>query len=325
MSAKTTTPKSSLNRVPYDQLPFYKKIGRDIKGSPVLYLMLLPVLVYFFLFKYKPMYGILISFTDYFPGAPILDLENWVGFRNFQDFFTSRDFTRILRNTLTISISTIVFGFPMPIIFALMLNELRSSKFSKVIQTVSYLPHFISLVVICGLIKNFVGSYGFVSQALAAMGLAEPGASLLNYAKNFVPIYVISDIWQGVGYGSIVYLAALTGVSQELYEAAKVDGAGRWKRMIHVTLPGILPTIITMFLLRMGSVMSVGYEKIILLYSPQVYDTADVISTYVYRSGLQQARFSYSTAVGLFNSVINVIILTVANTISRRTTEMSLW
>ena len=206
-----------------------------------------------------------------------------------------------------------------------MLNELRSPRFSKVIQTISYLPHFISLVVICGLIKIFVGPYGVVTQLLAALGLSERGISLLNYAKNFVPIYVISDIWQGMGYGSIVYLAAITNVSQELYEAAVVDGAGRWKQMLHVTLPGILPTIITMLLLRMGGIMSVGYEKIILLYSPQTYETADVISSYVYRSGLQQARFSYSTAVGLFNSFINITTLVISNTIIKRATETSLW
>lgn len=312
-------------RVPYEQLPFYKKIVRDIKGSPGLYLMLLPVLVFYILFRYKPLYGLFIAFTDYYPGAPILDFENWVGFRNFVDFFTSKDFGRIIKNTLTISLGTIVFGFPMPIIFALLLNELKNAKFSKVIQTVSYLPHFISLVVICGLIRTFVGMDGFVSQIMAAMGMVEEKVSLLNFANMFVPIYIISDVWQTVGYGSIVYLAALTGVSQELYEAATVDGAGRWKQVWHITLPGILPTIITMLLLRMGNVMTVGYEKIILLYSPQVYETADVISSYVYRSGLQQARFSYSTAVGLFNSVINVVILLISNKVSKKLTDTALW
>lgn len=312
-------------RKPYYKLPFYGKILRDIKGSPVLYLMLLPVLAFYILFRYKPMYGVLIAFTDYYPGSAILDFENWIGLRNFNLFFQSRDFSRVIRNTVTISASTIIFGFPIPIIFALLLNELRSVKFSKVIQTISYLPHFISLVVICGLIRNFVGAYGFILQGMAAMGLAESGVSLLNYSKNFVPIYVISDIWQGIGYGSIIYLAALTGISPELYEAATVDGASRWRRVIHITLPGILPTIITMLLLRMGGVMTVGHEKIILLYSPQTYETADVISSYIYRTGLQNARFSYSAAVGLFNSAINIVILVIANKISRRTTDMSLW
>ncbi len=327
-AAKTssTAVASSHNRLtPYYQLPFYKKIARDIKGSPVLYLMLLPVLVFFILFKYFPMYGLVISFTDYYAGAPFFDLESWVGLRNFTEFFQSRDFTRVLSNTVIISLSTIIFGFPMPIIFALLLNELRSQRFSKIIQTVSYLPHFISLVVICGMIANFVGSYGFISQIAAAFGIIEPNTSLLNFPEYFVPIYVVSDIWQTVGYSSIVYLAALTGVSQDLYEAAEVDGAGRWKRLLHITLPGIFPTIMTMLLLRMGRAMTVGYEKIILLYHPTIYETADVISSFVYRAGLQQGRFSYSTAVGLFNSVINVIILVACNKISRRVTQMSLW
>lgn len=312
-------------RVPYEQLPFYKKIARDIKGSPILYLMVLPVIAFYILFRYKPMYGLFISFTDYYPGAPILDFDSWVGLRNFTDFFTSKDFGRVLKNTLTISLSTIIFGFPMPIIFALLLNELKNARFSKVMQTISYLPHFISLVVICGLIRTFVGADGFIAQIISSLGFAEEKASLLNYASMFVPIYVVSDIWQTVGYSSIVYLAALTGVNQELYEAATVDGAGRWKQVWHVTLPGILPTIITMLLLRMGNAMTVGYEKIILLYSPQVYETADVISSYVYRSGLQQARFSYSAAVGLFNSVINVIILLISNKISSKLTDTALW
>jgi len=312
-------------RKSYDSLPFYGRIWRDVTGSPVLYVMLLPVLAYYILFRYKPMYGVLIAFTDYYPGSPILDPESWVGLRNFTDFFKSRDAFRVIANTLTINLSTIAFGFPMPIIFALLLNELRSVRFSRVIQTISYLPHFISLVVICGLIRTFVGGYGFVQQIFNALGFVEKGVSLLNFAKYFVPIYVTSDIWQGMGYSSIVFLAALTGVNPELYEAATVDGANRWRRMYHITLPGIMPTIITMLLLRMGSVMTVGHEKIILLYGPTTYETADVISSFIYRVGLQQARFSFSTAVGLFNSVVNIVTLIIANWVSRRLTDISLW
>jgi putative aldouronate transport system permease protein len=213
----------------------------------------------------------------------------------------------------------------MPIIFALLLNELRSIRFSRVIQTLSYLPHFISLVVICGLIRTFVGGYGFVQQIFTALGAVEKGASLLNFSRFFVPIYVASDIWQGMGYSSIVFLAALTGVNPELYEAATVDGANRWRRIFHITIPGIMPTIITMLLLRLGSVMTVGHEKIILLYNPTIFDKADVISSFIYRVGLQQARFSFSAAVGLFNSMINIITLIIANWVSRRLTDISLW
>jgi len=287
--------------------------------------MLLPVLAYYVLFRYKPMYGVLIAFTDYYPGSPILDIKNWVGLRNFIDFFKSRDALRVIVNTLKINLSTIAFGFPVPIIFALLLNELRNVRFSKIIQTISYLPHFISLVVICGLIRTFVGGYGFVQQIAAAFGAVDKGVSLLNFSKFFVPIYVTSDIWQGMGYSSIVFLAALTGVNPELYEAATVDGAGRWRRTYHITLPGIMPTIVTMLLLRMGGVMTVGHEKIILLYNATIYDTADVISSFIYRVGLQQARFSFSAAVGLFNSLINIFTLVVANWASRKFTEISLW
>jgi putative aldouronate transport system permease protein len=247
-----------------------------------------------------------------------------VGFRNFTDFFANRSFGRVIKNTLTISLATIIFGFPAPIILALLLNEIRSKAYTRVVQTVSYMPHFISLVVIAGMIRNFTSSTGFISQFMVSIGAAEASA-MLTQAKFFVPIYVISDIWQGVGYGSIIYLAALTNIDQELYEAAKIDGANKWNQMIYVTLPGIVPTIMTMLLLRLGRVMNVGFEKIILLYNPQVYDVSDVISSFVYRVGLQQFDFSFSTAVGLFNSVINFVILLIANELSRRLTDNGLW
>ncbi|MFV0401794.1 MAG: ABC transporter permease [Oscillospiraceae bacterium] len=313
-------------RKPYSQCPFYVKIFRDIVRSPALYIMLIPVLVYYFLFRYRPMYGVLIAFTDYMPGSgKIVDFSQWVGLEHFIDFFTGKDAWRVIRNTLQISLTTILFGFPAPIIFALLLNELRLPRYSKVVQTVSYLPHFISLVVICGMIRTFVGGNGFISVILSNLGFIEPGVSLMGKMSAFLPVYVASDVWQTVGYNSIVFLAAIAGVNQELYEAATVDGASRWKRVWHVTLPSIMPTIITMLLLRLGNVMTVGYEKIILLYSPQIYEVSDVISSYVYRAGLQQARYSYSTAVGLFNSVINFVILLLANRISRKVSDTALW
>lgn len=309
--------------VPYEKLPYGRRILVDIKRDPSLYLILLPVLAFYLLFCYKPMYGALIAFFDYIPGLPMFDSE-FVGFRNFTNFFTNRNFVRVIKNTLTISLATILFGFPAPIILALLLNELRNKLYSRVVQTVSYMPHFISLVVVCGMIRTFTGSTGVISRFMVSIGAAEPSA-MLSQSKFFVPIYVISDIWQHVGYGSIIYLAALTNIDQELYEAAKIDGANKWNQMIFVTLPGITPTIMTMLLLRLGRVMNVGFEKIILLYNAQVYEVSDVISSFVYRVGLQQFDFSFSTAVGLWNSVINFAVLVIANQLSKRLTDNGLW
>jgi len=269
------------------------------------------------------MYGALIAFMDFQPGVPIFQ-NSWVGFSNFVDFFQDRSFFRVIKNTLVISISSIISGFPVPIILALLINELRSRLYSRLVQTVSYLPHFISLVVICGLIRDFTGGNGIVTRFIQILG-SDIGTSLLMKPSYFVPVYVISGIWQEAGYGSIIYLAALTGISHELYEAATIDGASRWKQTIHITLPGILPTIVIMLILRMGNMMNVGFEKIILLYNPQIYETADVISSFVYRKGLQEFNFSFSTAVGLFNSAINFAILLAANSISKRVNETSLW
>ena len=324
MKTQSATKQRNGLATPYAQLSYAGRVLSDIRRSPVLYLMLLPVLVYYIMFCYKPMYGALIAFYDFIPGVPMFQ-SKFVGWQNFVDFFQYRNFGRVVLNTLTISVSSIIFGFPAPIILALLLNELRSKKFSRTVQTVSYMPHFISLVVICGMVRDFTGGTGFITKMLSDLGLVKSGIALLSQKSLFVPIYVISDIWQGVGYGSIIYLAALTNVDQELYEAAKIDGAGRWKQTLHVTLPGIMPTIITMLVLRLGRLMNVGFEKIILLYNPQVYSVADVISSYIYRVGLQNADFSYSTAVGLFNSVINLIILMAANMTSRKISGNGLW
>ena len=308
---------------PNSKKPYGRRVLIDIRRDPSLYLMLLPVLIFYLLFCYKPMYGALIAFFDYIPGLPMFRSE-FVGLRNFIEFFNNRNFGRLIRNTLTISLATIIFGFPAPIILALLLNELRSKIYTRVVQTISYMPHFISLVVICGMIRNFTAANGFIGHFMISIGLAQQSA-MLSQAKFFVPIYVISDIWQQVGYGSIIYLAALTNIDQELYEAAKIDGANKWNQMIYVTLPGILPTIMTLLLLRLGRIMNVGFEKIFLLYNPQVYEVSDVISTFVYRVGLQQFDFSFSTAVGLFNSIINFCILIIANELSKKLTDNGLW
>ena len=301
---------------------FGSRLARDLVKNYGLYLLLVPAILFYTLFCYKPLYGAIIAFKRYVPTKGII-ASPWVGLTHFEAFFGSYYFWRLLRNTLTISLSSLVIGFPAPIIFALLLNELRSERFKKIVQTVTYLPHFISMVVMCGLIRLFTQDTGVVVQALSLFGF-EP-VSLLSRAEYFVPVYVLSGVWQGIGWGSIIYLSALTGIDPELYEAATIDGANRWRQTLHETLPGIAPTIIIMLLLRMGSVMNVGYEKIILLYNEGIYETADVISTFVYRKGLEQAQWSYSAAVGLFNSVVNFIIIVLMNRFSRAITDVSLW
>ncbi|NMB95257.1 MAG: sugar ABC transporter permease [Clostridiaceae bacterium] len=306
----------------YNKKSLKSIIVKDFKKNRMIYLMALPVLAYYVIFHYGPMYGVIIAFKDFTPAKKILG-SPWVGFQWFRDFFSSYYFERLLRNTLLINILSLIFSFPAPIILALLLNELRNEKFKKTVQTISYLPHFISLVVICGMIVNFTSRNGIINDVIALFG-GERTTMLLR-PELFRPIYIISGIWQGVGWGSIIYLAALSGIDIELYQAAIIDGANRWKQVWHVTLPGILPTIVILLIMRVGSLMSVGYEKIILLYNSSIYETADVISTFVYRKGLLEANYSYSSAVGLFNSVINFILLIIANWFSRKVNETSLW
>ena len=301
---------------------FSTLVRKDFKLNKGLYLLFLPVLVYYLVFHYTPMYGLTMAFKDFQPTKGISG-SDWVGFKHFIDFFQSFYFWRVLKNTIVISLTNLIFGFPAPIILALLINEIRNKYFKSAVQSISYMPHFISLVVVCGMIKDFTSDTGVISYIVSLFG--GQATTLLNEAKNFVPVYVASDIWQTVGWGTIIYLAALTGIDQELYEAAQVDGAGKWKQTLHITIPGIMPTIIIMLVLRMGSMLSVGFEKIILLYNPAIYSTADVISSFVYRKGLQEFAFSYSAAVGLFNSVINFILLITANKLSKKFSESSLW
>lgn len=297
-------------------------IGKDWSRNWKLYAMMIPVFLFYACFCYKPLYGAIIAFKDFSPGMGIWG-SPWIGFDNFIDFFTGKDFGRVFFNTLNISIQSIVFGFPAPIILALLINEVTSKKFAKTVQTVTYMPHFVSLVVVCGLIRDFVSDTGIISNIIAMFGGAP--TNLLLSPGAFVPIYVISGIWQEIGWGSIIYLAALSAVDQELYEAASIDGAGRIRQTWSVTIPAILPTVVTMFILKLGTVMNVGFEKIILLYNPMTYETADVISSYVYRMGLQEFKYGFSTAVGLFNSVINFGLIIIANTISRKVNGSGLW
>lgn len=297
-------------------------IAKDFRINWKLYLLVSPVLIYYIIFCYKPMYGALIAFVDYRPGKGLFEC-NWVGFKYFIQFFDSVFFGRVLKNTLTISITSLLVGFPMPIILALLINEVQSKKFAKTVQTISYLPHFISMVVICGMIKDFTAADGIITELISLFGGKKQ--SLLNDPSMFVPIYVLSGVWQEVGWGSIIYIAAIAGVDQSLYEAAAIDGAGRLRQTWHVTLPSILPTIIILLIMRVGQLLNVGFEKIILLYNPAIYDTADVISSFVYRKGILEYNYSYSTAVGLFNSVVNFTLLVVVNNVSKKTTESALW
>lgn len=305
-----------------DELSLRSRFLREMKRHGGLYLIALPVVAYYVIFHYVPMYGAQIAFKDFAPSTGIAG-SPWVGFKHFESFFGSIYFTRVLRNTLTISLTSLVFGFPAPIILALLINELRGKRFSRTVQLVTYMPHFISIVVVCGMILEFTSRQGLISVMLASIGI--PAKTMLNDARLFVPIYVISGIWQGVGWGSIIYLAALTGIDPELYQAASIDGAGRWKQTLHVTVPCLLPTIIVLFILRTGNILGVGAEKVILLYNPSIYETADVISSYVYRRGLLNADWSFSSAVGLFNSVVNFILVASVNWLSRRTSDTSLW
>lgn len=301
---------------------YFKRLGKDLCKNKGLYLMLLPIVLYYLVFCYFPMYGAQIAFRDFRPRLGITG-SKWVGLENFIAFFNGIYFKRLVRNTLLINVLNLVIGFPAPIILALLLNEVRNVRFKRTIQTISYLPHFISTVVIAGMILQFVSTDGFITNILTTFGL--PQKNLLTIPSMFRPIYITSEIWQGIGWSSIIYIAAITGINPELYEAAKIDGAGRLKQVLNVTIPGIMPTIITMFILRVGSMMSLGYEKIILLYNSSIYETADVISSYVYRKGLLDLDYSYGSAVDLYNSVINLVLLISANKICKKLTDNSLW
>lgn len=298
------------------------KIRKDWLKNYSLYLIVSPVLLYYIIFHYMPIYGAIIAFKDFVPTKGIWG-SSWVGFEHFQEFFNSYYFWRILKNTLVISLTSLVFGFPAPIILALLINEVKNRFFSRFIQTVTYMPHFISLVVVCGLIIDFTRDTGIINTIIAFFG--GDIETMLNKSGYFVPIYVSSEIWQEIGWGSIIYLAAMGSIDPQQYEAATIDGAGRWKQTLHVTLPGIAPTIIILLILKVGGILSVGYEKIILLYNPAIYESADVISTYVYRKGLQEFAWSFSSAVGLFNSTINFILLIGANWLSKKINQSGLW
>lgn len=297
-------------------------LKKDFIKYRYIYLMALPVIAFYILFHYMPMYGVIIAFKRFVPAKGIMG-SPWAGVFHFETFFASYYFWRLIRNTIVISVYSLVFGFPAPVILALLINEVRSLGFKRVVQSLTYIPHFISIVVVCGLLLEFSQMSGLINDIIAWFGgeriafFQDPG-----YFRGF---YIGSGIWQEVGWGTIIYLAALSAIDPQLYEAATIDGAGRWRKLTHITFPSIIPTIIILLILRMGRMMTVGHEKIILLYNATIYETADVISTFVYRKGLLDFAWSYSTAVNLFNSLINLLLLVAANALSRKVNETSLW
>jgi putative aldouronate transport system permease protein len=321
---------SSARTIPFRRAPaaslargsIRARVVADLRRNRYIYLMLAPVIAYYVIFHYGPMYGAIIAFKDYSPAQGILG-SPWIGLQNFQDFFGSVYIVRLIRNTLAINVLDILFGFPAPIILALLLNELTTPHFKRWVQTITYLPHFMSLVVVVGIMIDFLARDGLINNLLRTAGIQS--TAFMQNANWYWILYVGSNIWQSVGWGSIIYLAAIANVDPSLYEAAVVDGANRWRQMWHITLPGIMPMIITLLILRIGMMMSVGYEKTILMYNPSTYDTADVISSYVYRKGVLGMDYGFSAAVGLFNSVINFAFLFAANRLSRRANQMSLW
>ncbi|WP_413033582.1 ABC transporter permease [Paenibacillus xylanilyticus] len=298
-------------------------IKKDFKKNWFAYLLAIPVIAWFLVFCYGPMWGVLIAFKDFKPLLGFADSE-WVGLKHFIEFFQGPYFWRVVKNTLLLNLWGIVFGFTAPIILALMLNEARNSRFKKVVQTVTYMPHFISLVVVCGMIHIFTADEGIITQILQVI-TGKEYSSLLGYSSMFRPIYTFSGIWQSIGWESIIYLAAMSSIDPALYEAADIDGVGRIKKMWHITLPQISPVIVILFIFAIGGLMASGYEKIILLYNPLTYDTADVIASYVYRRGLREASLSYSTAVGLLSAIINFALLWATNRIAKRNSDVSLW
>lgn len=295
---------------------------RDFFLNWRLYLLAIPLILYFVIFHYAPMAGLVMAFEDFKPTKGLLHSQ-WVGFGNFVRFFTSPDCFTIIRNTFVISGLGLFVGFPLSIIFALLINEIRYKWFKKSVQTISYMPYFVTTIVICGLIIDFCASNGIVTNLLVNLGLVER-QNLLTNPNYFWAINLISDQWQGLGYGSIIFIAAITNVSGELHEAAAIDGANRLQRVWHITLPGIKPMVVSMLILKCGMLMTVGFDKILNLYNPSIYSTADVISTYVQRVGLNGGEFGYSTAVGMFNSVVNTILLLLANSLSAKFADQSL-
>ncbi len=284
-------------------------------------MVLLP-LAYFIVFHYIPLYGITLAFKDFDISEGIMG-SPWVGFKYFEEFFSNPYSWLVIRNTIVLRLWQLAIGFPAPIILALLLNELRTIRFKRIVQTSSYLPHFISLVVVSGMVISFLASDGPINSLIKSLG-GQP-IPFMQLPEWFAPVFTFSGIWQHAGWASVIYLAALTSISPELIEAAVIDGAGRWQRLLHITLPGIAPIVTIMFLLRIGQLLTVDYQMILLLYSPAIYETADVLGTYIYRRGIVGADFSFATAVGLFQAAVGLVFIVGANWIAKRVGDTSLW
>ncbi|GIP34228.1 sugar ABC transporter permease [Paenibacillus sp. J2TS4] len=302
---------------------YFRELKKDIVRDRILYYLLVPFLLWFLIFKYVPMWGIQIAFKDFSLFRGIGGSE-WIGFEYFTEFIGSEYFSRVFINTVIISLYGLVICFPAQILLAIMISEVTRQGFKKVVQTLTYLPHFVSVVVVAGIVTTFLApNSGLINLILEKLGMEK--IYFLTNPDYFRGIYTAMNLWKETGFASIVFIAAIAGIDTQLYEAAKMDGASKFKQIIHVTLPGILPTIVVMFIMKVGNLLSVGYETIILLYQPATYEKADVISTYVYRSGLIDGRYDFATAVGLFNSIVALILVIMANKLSKKVTDASLW
>lgn len=313
------------NVVPvYTHIEVKHSLWGDLKRHKYIYLMILPVVAWYFFFCYLPMYGLVIAFQDFNISKGVFG-STWIGLDNFKNFFGGVFVGRVTFNTVYLNILGLIFGFPAPIIFALLLNEVGNKIFKRIYQTASYLPFFISVVVICGIIRDFTSPDGIISYLLSTLTGYNAAQNMLNLPEFYRPIYIISDIWQGVGWSSIIYLCAISGINPELYEAAVIDGASRWRRALNVTMPSISPTIIMLLILAFGGIMGSPLEKPLLLYNAATYSVSDVISTYIYRQGILVMQIGYGAAVGFFNSIVNFIILLAANKVSAKVSGSSLF
>lgn len=300
-----------------------ESVTKRIKRDRYLLLLLLPVVLYFFIFKYLPMFGLIVAFKDYKVFVGLWD-SNWVGLKHFINFYHNPDAVKIIKNTVLLGFWKLVWGFPAPIILALLLNEIRLMAFKRLVQTVSYLPHFISTVVVVGMVTMFLSpSTGVINDVFRSIGM-DP-INFLSEAQWFRTIYVSSEVWQDIGWGSIIYLAALTTIDPALYEASEIDGASRMQQVWRITLPGIAPAIVILFIMNIGRLLDTGFEKVFLLQSPATLQVSEIISTYVYKVGIVSTNFSYGTAIDFFMGVISFIFVWSANSISRRVSETSLW
>ena len=315
----------SVAKVPQPGQSRWVRFRRALIRDRWLYLIMILPCLYYLLFHYYPMYGVTLAFKQYKPKLGIIG-SPWAsqhGMKYILQVVQDPYFWTVFKNTIVLNVVNLAITFPAPIILALLLNEVASNRYKRVVQTVTYLPHFLSTVVVVGMMNTMFSSSGIVNELLGKIGLGP--FAFLNDAQYFRPMYIGSNIWQNIGWDSIIFLAALSGLDQALYEAARIDGAGRWKQTIHITIPGILPTIVIMLILAMGKIMNVSYQKILLMMTGSNQSVSDVISTYVYRRGITKADFSYATAVGLFQSLVSLVFVTATNWISRRTTEPSLW